>query len=447
MIDFSAPFSYIQERICFSNFLLPCSNLLRVFLRIKQVFVCAIQTLISHLFVHTPKFIRDLRPTESDQLYVEFPEETTTLQGNYLQAKINFTIWYKFGKQPSWIQFDDDRHRIVFSISYLELSRLPEKDSIRPFAYDFLSEKFTIFNVRNANLSKSKSAIMAGYPEKIQRRLKSIIQHYNPDADLAFIRAHSSEVSSMIFVTCVQEKTILELRLMMQLHLAKARIRIFYHFILNENRAQFTEVLNGYTPPQDVTGPFRIYSRHGGSPMQITTRTPCEYVLLYELLSNATDEELHSFKGVTNRVPVTLEKQLEFRRKMQNFDAHGIELDKGGIANLTNLILEGKLRQTMYTGPIGNGDYRMPDTFSGDHGPYYILTKNTRDHLAYIVPDARDKEVLTTFLERAQILSLIAPTEKTDLLKRLFTYDEIKDLSSDQVAHSEALETFISTRT
>lgn len=90
----------------------------------------------------------------------------------------------------------------------------------------------------------------------------------------------------------------------------------------------------------------------------------------------------------------------------ENLAAHGIDVGKGGLRNLLNIILEGQIRTNIagdwFLGRLTDGD---PTYYAGPHGPYYVVLRgpgfsyntsiplqNRDEFLWYLVPSRQERD-------------------------------------------------------
>ncbi|QLH36045.1 MAG: hypothetical protein HWD61_07875 [Parachlamydiaceae bacterium] len=126
------------------------------------------------------------------------------------------------------------------------------------------------------------------------------------------------------------------------------------------------------------------------NPMNFLKLDPLEFFILDSLQSH-----MHQLDGGNF-------DQKQIFAKGFGVDAHGIEVQKGGIHNLLNIMLEGIIFSRWF-GPLADG---LPEFNAGPHGPYYIIIDSQKMkmdkrsspraqagmieeeyHKAYIVPE------------------------------------------------------------
>ncbi|MDP2905783.1 MAG: hypothetical protein Q8O22_05720 [Candidatus Omnitrophota bacterium] len=133
------------------------------------------------------------------------------------------------------------------------------------------------------------------------------------------------------------------------------------------------------------------------------------------------------------------EKTQEFREQDEifaigerhNIMAHGVEEAKGGLRNLLNIILEGRLRSNAagewFIGELsgGNSEYK-----SGPHGPFYAVINagmepNTNGaFLWYLVPNTKDQTALRVAIAQASRQGLINSELVANEGQKVITYSE-----------------------
>ncbi len=143
----------------------------------------------------------------------------------------------------------------------------------------------------------------------------------------------------------------------------------------------------------------------------------------------------------------------EFCVKGFALQGHGMGFAKRGLRNLSNLILEEELRDTIHTGPIGKPDAISLKSFTcAAHGPFYLLVKanmnefySSKEHLAYIVPEIVDKELLIALMGIAFLRKIISEDQKKLNIARIFTMQEFLDLPEITLS-SDLLEKYVKTK-
>ncbi|MBF0494344.1 MAG: hypothetical protein HQL28_04355, partial [Candidatus Omnitrophica bacterium] len=136
-----------------------------------------------------------------------------------------------------------------------------------------------------------------------------------------------------------------------------------------------------------------------------------------------------------NELSMLQEKILAIGDKL-GIIAHGVEIEKGGLLNLVNIICDESIK-SLNCGPLVAGD---PSWAAGMHGPYYVIvnfSKNWQDaanHLTYLVPEDADKKYLE------HVLSLAIKEGFTDYgtaakaIVKIETYREFVDEKEPQMA-------------
>ncbi|MDP8298288.1 MAG: hypothetical protein P9L88_00045, partial [Candidatus Tantalella remota] len=126
-----------------------------------------------------------------------------------------------------------------------------------------------------------------------------------------------------------------------------------------------------------------------------------------------------------------MEELLKIGEKRQVM-AHGVEEFKGGIGNVIGIILDGRIGRreddTVWIGLLADGP---SDLVSGGHGPYYVIVRPgisnpepADNHLAYLVPDASDKEVLIKVIRAAARRGVITGEYANSAIGKIATYKE-----------------------
>jgi len=132
--------------------------------------------------------------------------------------------------------------------------------------------------------------------------------------------------------------------------------------------------------------------------------------------------------------------------------AHGIEVRKGGMQNLINIMLEGLVRN-QYCGGFTRGD---PSWSAGEHGPYYVLIdlKKLQDdakhgrrhrpgmideiyHIGYVIPSKRRRKFLFTALEKAEEIGMLIKEEVQNLKAKVLTYKEFLEIPKSDLENKE----------
>lgn len=194
------------------------------------------------------------------------------------------------------------------------------------------------------------------------------------------------------------------------------------------------------------------------NPNSNPTLRDLEYMPIYECLVELKDDIFISF---IQRCSYDLQWQKNpedalkkvFCQKGFNLMAHGTGYAKRGLRNLANLIFEGDLRLNIATGPIGTPEASCLRSFaSSSHGPFYLLIKSNPSttcsptkHLAYVVAQPIDKELLIAIINTAFLRNLISEDQKKLSITRIFTIQEFVDLPEPTIS-SDVLERHIQTK-
>lgn len=143
--------------------------------------------------------------------------------------------------------------------------------------------------------------------------------------------------------------------------------------------------------------------------------------------------------GMANLPPPELLGRVLERGGREKLLAQGVEIWKGGLSTMINIMLEGEIRK----GQIGSLKNGNSDSASGSHGPYYVVVdvgfdwqnvkcdasgrncRITEDaHVAYIVPLEKHKAHVTNTIAKGFRRSLISWHEAVGLISKLVTYQE-----------------------
>jgi hypothetical protein len=153
-------------------------------------------------------------------------------------------------------------------------------------------------------------------------------------------------------------------------------------------------------------------------------------------ISPAVTGERYSINGAPEEVG--LGRQVLLRGENETLLAQGIERGKGaasGFSSLINVMLEGSIRFGQVGGLVA-GDTA---TFSGGHGPFYVVVeRGTLDpafggpigenkHIAYIVPNEQYKTQLAGALSEAVDKGFMTHEEAVAALSKVVTYKEFID--------------------
>ena len=87
-------------------------------------------------------------------------------------------------------------------------------------------------------------------------------------------------------------------------------------------------------------------------------------------------------------------------------------------------MLEGSLRENMYSGPLGGSCYQLREWFSGGHGPFYIMLQSETEFSALVMPFKEDKEAAIAIIQAAYRRGMITDVERAMLLGQLYTIPE-----------------------
>jgi hypothetical protein len=178
--------------------------------------------------------------------------------------------------------------------------------------------------------------------------------------------------------------------------------------------------------------------------IQIRSYAPLNFLI--PLLSDLDQE----FIQKSLNPPTDFSRNLEFkelRKKIWRLEAHGIEETKGGIANLANLILEGKLRSTIHLGPIGDGEMVNPAWFSGEHGPYLVFSEIGYEHVAYLIKNELERNFLHRVIDLSVTQNLLSIEEAIISKRRILTFEDVRGIEEKHFETAETLAAFIETRT
>lgn len=185
-------------------------------------------------------------------------------------------------------------------------------------------------------------------------------------------------------------------------------------------------------------------------PMPIRMDVPADSII-DEMDPNFPKLDLFSnFKLLMQKLPPDIQ-ELQNTLLEKGFNSfycvHGIENAKGGIRNLLNIMIEGVLRAP-YSGGLNDGP---SDIAAGPHGPYYVVLNPAYDsvvskrcflwkeraQVAFLVPQAEDRQFLEKGLSLAVERGYITEREKKRALAKVITYQEFVELPK-AIRHSEA---------
>ncbi|NGX33892.1 MAG: hypothetical protein K1060chlam1_00234 [Candidatus Anoxychlamydiales bacterium] len=235
-----------------------------------------------------------------------------------------------------------------------------------------------------------------------------------------------------------------------QIALSKLKLYLFFHD--SESASIILKINDRVKGPERLINFITSTINTNFNP----TLSDVEYMPIYECLIYLEDSAFKAFfqrclYGLSfSQTSLHNDLKKEFCEKGFALQGHGMGYSKRGLRNLANLILEGKLRDIINIGPIGKPEaIPLKDFTCAAHGPFYLLVKDNADeiylqkeHLAYIVPEVIDKELLISIITIAFIKGILSEEQKKLNIARIFTIQEFLNLP-DKTLSSDQLEKFI----
>ncbi|MDO8660360.1 MAG: hypothetical protein Q7K43_00585, partial [Candidatus Woesearchaeota archaeon] len=169
-----------------------------------------------------------------------------------------------------------------------------------------------------------------------------------------------------------------------------------------------------------------------------------KYPAMYSLSRSGTNSYGEKEKSIKIQ---SLEPELFRIGQEKTISVHGTG-DDSGLKVLLSIILEGTIRPFRSSGQANFGGLVQgdPSYAGGQHGPYYVIVdpsnKNrdlVQNHLAYLVPDSADREVMRDVLNAAVTESYITQSAAQEAFNKIVTYDELIETQGEtkKVQHTQ----------
>ena len=235
----------------------------------------------------------------------------------------------------------------------------------------------------------------------------------------------------------------------LKLHVAINKLKLFCFFHESDSNALILKINERLKNATRLIDFITSSIKESFNPSLLDT----EYMPIYECLIELDNTHFISFFQRCLYLQSFQKQNLknDFKEKFCEkgfaLQGHGMGFAKRGLRNLSNLILEGELRDNIHTGPIGKPNGISLKSFTCTaHGPFYLLVKDnmnefnsSKEHLAYIVPEVVDKELLIALMDIAFLKEIISEDQKKLNIARIFTMQEFLNLP-DETLSSTLLE-------
>jgi len=355
--------------------------------------------------------------------YTFCPSET-----GYELIKREFSIWseWKGGDAEPFAVFNDDRCEISVYKLRRELLDLEGKPgSPGPFSFGYNRGCFKFFGQACCCLESLYYKLEQGtLSEEYISHLTRILPKSEGEvrAVVKSLRELPEELSA---------------RKSLEKHVLFARLNAYYHF-------------NGLPPGVDFTD-RELYD------IECAVGNPVKgsrgffdfsgYLPIYEIMAKATDPQITYIKsrsvgGADYAEYRAMEKILD---KGARIDAHGVELLKGGLRNILNLMLEKRLRPEVLSGGLGPSSMSLPDCCSGGHGPFYLFLggDDGRQIIAALVPKEEDMKVAKEVFALGGEHGILSKEAVFELSSRIITYEDFLALDDDVLSAPENLNRYV----